>query len=281
MNEWIILLIAATAGSIISLAGGLYLLYGKWGAKQLQRVAVPFAAGALLAAAFIDVLPEAMEHGDARAVSLAVLIAFLAFFILERTLSWFHHHHEEKTVHVHGRRNTTLIIIGDTLHNFIDGLAIGAAFLVDPAIGVTTTIAIAAHEIPQEIGDFGLLLSKGMKKKHVLLVNIASALATIVGAVLVFGFGGSLGFAEPLLLASIAGFFIYIAASDIVPTIHAEPKRAIANMQTFILIVGVVLVGITTTIAHSFAPHTEEHTTSRDSEIHSESEDDHGHENEK
>lgn len=253
MNEWIILLIAATLGSIISLIGGLYLLYGKWGAQKLQRIAVPFAAGALLAAAFVDLLPEALHDGDPRDVALAVLIAFLLFFVLERTLSWFHHHHEETDhAHQHGRRNAELIIIGDTLHNLIDGIAIGAAFLVNPATGIVTTIAIAAHEIPQEIGDFGLLLSKGMAKKKILLVNFVSALATVVGAVVVFGMGGTLPISEPLLLAAIAGFFIYIAASDIIPTIHAEPRRAVANMQTIVLLLGVVFVGATTTIAHSY-----------------------------
>lgn len=254
-NEWIILLLAATAGSVISLIGGVYLLYGKWGAAKLQRVAVPFAAGALLAAAFIDLLPEALEEGDPKTVSLTVLIAFLFFFILERTLSWYHHHHEEDKAHPLERRNSALIIIGDTMHNFIDGLAIGAAFLVSPATGIITTIAIAAHEIPQEIGDFGLLLAKGMEKSKVLLVNFVSALATVVGAVLVFGFGGSLHMSESLLLATITGFFIYIAASDIVPTIHAEPRRRVANIQTLVLLFGVLFVGVTTTIAHSYMGH--------------------------
>ena len=100
MNEWFILLIAATAGSLVSLIGGMYLLYGKWGVAKLQRVAVPFAAGALLAAAFFDVLPEALENGEASQVLQVALIGFLFFFILERGLGWFHHHHEEDT-HTH------------------------------------------------------------------------------------------------------------------------------------------------------------------------------------
>lgn len=271
MSEWIILLLAATVGSIVSLIGGVYLLYGKWGAVKVQRVAVPFAAGALLAAAFVDLLPEALGEGDPKVVSLTVLIAFLFFFILERTLSWYHHHHEENDSHTHGRRNSALIIIGDTLHNFIDGLAIGAAFLVSPATGIITTIAIAAHEIPQEIGDFGLLLSKGMKKKKILLVSFMSALATVVGAVLVFGFGESLQMPEPVLLAAITGFFIYIAASDIVPTIHAEPRRKVANMQTLVLLFGVLFVGITTTIAHSYVEVDHGHESSvQESEHHDE-----------
>lgn len=252
MNDWLVLIAATLFGSVISLIGGVYLLYGKWGAQKLQRIAVPFAAGALLAAAFIDLLPEAIEGSDAHAISLVVLVSFLVFFMLERTLSWFHHHHEHEHVGSVNRRNSSLIVIGDTLHNFIDGLAIGASFLVSPATGIVTTIAIAAHEIPQEIGDFGLLLSKGMRRRKVLLVNFVSALATVVAAVLVYGLGGQLPVSEPILLAITAGFFIYIAASDIIPAIHAEPKRKEANLQAFVLLIGVLFVGVTTTLAHEY-----------------------------
>lgn len=292
MNDWLLLIAAAVFGSIVSLVGGIYLLYGKWGAKKLQRIAVPFAAGALLAAAFVDLLPEAMEGSDAHVVSIVILLSFLTFFLLERTLSWFHHHHEHE--HSAGEqvrtRNSVLIIIGDTLHNFIDGLAIGASFLVSPATGIVTAIAIAAHEIPQEIGDFGLLLSKGMRRRKVLLVNIFSALATVVAAVLVYGMGDALPVSQPILLAVTAGFFIYIAASDIVPTIHAEPKRRVANMQAAVLIAGVIFVGVTTTVAHQYiGGHTHDHDYERhepaqyhdhDHESHVEHEaahEDHGH----
>jgi zinc and cadmium transporter len=257
MNEWILLIAATTAGSLISLLGGIYLLYGKWAVKKMQRVAVPFAAGALLAAAFLDLLPEALHDGNYEIVLRITLIGFLVFFVLERSLSWFHHHHDESESHAHSDRNVLLIVIGDTLHNFLDGLAIGAAFLVSPATGIVTTIAIAAHEIPQEIGDFGLMLSKGVRRRNVLLVNLISALVTVIGAAVVFGFGESLHISEAVLLAITAGFFIYIAASDIIPMIHAEPKRHIANIQTAVLVFGVVFVGATATFAHSFIPHVE------------------------
>ncbi|MEP6710623.1 MAG: ZIP family metal transporter [Candidatus Saccharibacteria bacterium] len=250
MNSWILLLAATTAGSLISLAGGVYLLYGKWGIAKLQRFAVPFAAGALLAAAFLDVLPEALHEGETNHILLVTLIGFLFFFVLERSLSWFHHHHEEPGEHGHPKRNVVLIIIGNTLHNFLDGLAIGASFLVNPVTGIVTAIAVAAHEIPRELGDFGLMLSKDMKPRNVLWVNFVSAVATVVGAVLVFGFGDSLPVPESSLLAITAGFFIYIAASDIVPTIHAEPKRKMANIQTAVLIFGVIFVAVATAWAN-------------------------------
>ena len=255
MNTWLLLIIATTVGSLISLVGGIYLLYGKWAVTKLQRIAVPFAAGALLAATFLDVLPEALEAGEINPVLVAALCGFLFFFVLERGLSWFHHHHTAGESHDHTQRNVWLIVIGDTLHNFLDGLAIGAAFLVSPATGIVTTIAIAAHEIPQELGDFGLMMAKGMRNSRVLLVNIVSALVTVVGASLVFGLGSELPIPEWMLLAITAGFFLYIAASDIIPTIHAERHRRVANIQTLVLIVGVVFVGVTSQFAHSFMPH--------------------------
>jgi len=257
-SSWILVISAVLAGALVSLAGGLYLLYGKVSNKSVQRIAVPFAAGALLAAVFLDLLPEALIREDARVISMAVLAGFVGFFILERFLHWFHHHRK----HAEGQEErstrssaTTLVVIGDTAHNFIDGLAIGAAFLVSPITGIITTIAIAAHEIPQEIGDFGLLLSKGVKRSKVLLFNALSALATIVGAVLVFGLGEHFVIPQAMLLAITAGFFIYIAASDIVPAIHAEPSTKVANLQTLILLGGMLFVGMTTTLAHQFMHH--------------------------
>lgn len=263
MQNWLVLLAVVTAGSLVSLIGGLYLIYGKKGAGKLQKIAVPFAAGALLAAAFLDLLPEAGEMAEPKTVALWVLIGFVGFFILERSLSWFHHHHDDDASHSERRQTTALIVIGDTVHNFIDGLAIGAAFVVSPATGIITTLAISAHEIPQEIGDFGLLLAKGMAKRKVLLVNIISALVTVVGAAIVYWLGDALNINQAALLALTAGFFLYIAASDIIPTIHAEPHRKIANIQTLVLLFGIVFVGVTSNIAHSFMPH--------DTQVHDES----------
>jgi zinc and cadmium transporter len=253
MDTWILLVAVTSVGSIISLIGGLYLVYGKVGVRSLRRAAVPFAAGALLAASFLDLLPEAFHQSDdAEAIFLASLIGLVGFFVLERGLSWFHHHHEHVDDSGVERRNASLIIIGDTLHNFIDGIAIGAAFLVNPVAGIVAAVAVAAHEIPQEVGDFALLLSKGMSKSKVVLVNIASAVATLIGAVLAYGLGGNIGIDESVLLAFIAGCFIYIAASDIIPSIHAEPKRKTANLQTIILLLGIFVMAVVADIAHGY-----------------------------
>jgi zinc and cadmium transporter len=248
-NNWALLLFSALVGSLFSLIGGVLLLVKKFDNHKIQLIALPFAAGALLAAAFADMLPEAIEHSSPETASLVVLIGFLIFFCLERFLSWFHHHHEHGTDQ--HRPTKLLIIVGDTLHNLIDGLVIGAAFLVDPVTGMITAFAIAAHEIPQEVGDFGILLALGMRRRNVLLANILSATATLVGAVVVYAAGGAIGSLEPFLLAGTAGFFIYIAASDLVPTIHAETKLKNANLQTGVLLTGTIIVYATITSAHS------------------------------
>lgn len=256
MNEWFLVVVFALAGSAVSLIGGLYLLYGKRGAGWLQRISVPFAAGALLAASFFDLLPEAAETSES-AIFVWALAGFLLFFVAERGLRWFHHHH----VHAsdQDQANRSLIVIGDIMHNFIDGLAIGASFLVGPATGIVTTLAVATHEIPQEIGDFGLLLKKGMARKQIVRVNAVSALATLAGAVLVFGFGDALNVPLGALLAMTAGFFIYIAASDIIPSIHQKAGARIVDWQTLTLILGVLFVGWTTVVLHEqFAGHPDE-----------------------
>jgi zinc and cadmium transporter len=274
MNDWLLLIGASLAGSVFSLIGGVLLLTKRISVDRVQRVAIPFAAGAMLAAALLDLLPEALEHGDSVLITMSlVLCGFVLFFVLERFLSWFHHHHDHHDSPSNMKRRhsiRSLIVVGDTLHNAIDGMVIGAAFLADPVVGVIATIAIAAHEIPQEIGDFGVLLSLGMRRKTVLLVNILSAFATVVAAVVVFGFGSALSAFEPTLLALAAGMFVYIAASDLVPAIHEEKSVRVANYQTMVLLFGIVFVGLTTTLTHQFL--------NTETAVHETSEHDHEHE---
>ncbi len=237
-------------GGVVSLIGGFLLLVNKRNAKKLANYATPFAAGALLAAAFADVLPEASHAGDIEKALFWTMMGILGFFLLERFLHWFHHHHE------HGNKNTDpdvpLIVIGDTLHNFIDGIAIAAGFLVSPETGIVVTLAVAAHEIPQEIGDFGLLLQKGMRRRNVILVNFFSALATVFAAVVFFQWGNSVELPLEIILGLVAGFFIYIAVSDIIPSIHKNEEKVIAGPQTAMLIAGVVIVTLTTNYLHQY-----------------------------
>lgn len=208
---------------------------------------MPFGAGALLAAAFLDLLPEALELLVAHDVLLWALGSFLLFFLLERSSGWFHRHHEHQDASRHNATQRKLIIFGDLMHNSIDGAAIGAAFLVNPALGVITTIAVSAHEIPKELGTFALLLSKGWKDKTVLLANVATAVATIITAVIVYWLGSDEHLPIGMLLSVTAGFFLYIAASDIIPDIHEQPYKT-GMIQAGALVTGVVLVGLIITL---------------------------------
>lgn len=247
----LIVFIWSLVGSIVSLIGGLLLIRYTQRQQLIVRYALPFGAGALLAAAFLSLLPEAAEELDVHVAMWYVLGGFLVFFVLERLLGWFHHHHHDD---VHGHRDKThnlLVVIGGALHNAIDGVAIGAAFLVNPAAGIATVLATAAHEVPKEIGDFGILLGKRMPPRRVIFVNLLSALVTVVTTMVTYWAGSALVLNPAPLLAMAAGFFIYIAASDIIPDIHERPRRE-GNVQAAMLIVGVVvLAAVMAAIPHA------------------------------
>jgi zinc and cadmium transporter len=235
-------------GGVFSLVGGMLLLSNKKSAEVLARYATPFAAGALLAAAFFDLLPESLHHLEPGQAGFWILMGIIVFFLLEHFLTWFHHHHE------HGKAGTPapLVIIGDSIHNLLDGIAIGAAFLIDVPTGIVTAIAVAAHEIPQEIGDFGLLLKFGYSRQKVLVINAVSALMSTVGALAMFWIGNEADLPLGAVLAVTAGMFIYIAASDLIPTIHEESKRRVGHLAAVLLVLGVVTISITTEIAHRY-----------------------------
>jgi len=252
MNDYLQLIFLSLIGGVFSLIGGVLLLSRKNSAETLARYATPFAAGALLAAVFLDLLVDGLEMASAETVLTATLVGMLIFFMLERFLHWFHHHHTHE--HKDDVVNTgSLIIIGDLVHNAMDGVAIAAAFLVSPATGLVTTLAVAAHEIPQEIGDFGLLLSKGMRRKKVLMINIVSALATTVAAVLTYALGSKEVLPVGFLLGLSAGFLLYIAASDVIPDIHEQtPKHKLFDWRVLLLLAGVMTVGFSVRLAHHF-----------------------------
>lgn len=248
-------IVFATIGGVFSLAGGVWLLRSPKNTDMLIRYATPFAGGALLAAVFLDLLKEGIEieGGSPDVVLQAALAGVVIFFLAEGFLHWFHHHHREDEKPGHTDHRASLIIVGDTIHNALDGMAIAAAFLISVPTGIVTTIAIMAHEIPQEIGDFGLLLSKGMRRRNVLLVNFLSALATIAAAVITYSLGSQDILPIGALLGLSAGFLLYIAASDIIPTIHSNRSSShIFDIQAALLLLGVLLVGIVTTVSHHY-----------------------------
>lgn len=264
MTELSYVIVFSLLGGVVSLLGGILLLTRHVPTELLTRFATPFAAGALLAAVFLDLLKEGTHTADAGSVLLAALIGIVVFFFAERFLHWFHHHHQ----HEGADPSKSLIVVGDTLHNALDGVAIAAAFLVSIPTGIVTTIAIAAHEIPQEIGDFGLLLAKGMSRSRVLLVNILSALATTVTAVVTYMLGSEDALALGALFGLSAGFLLYIALSDIIPEIHEHaPKKRLFDWQPVMLLLGVVVVGMAISFAHAYIEPADAHEHSHDTHL--------------
>lgn len=251
MNDYLYVLIFSAIGGILSLFGGVLLLRKDSSAKKLAKYATPFAAGALLSAVFLDLLNEGLEEGDAQTLMFATLTGILLFFLAERFLHWFHHHHDEDEERK--RVSKTLIIAGDTVHNALDGVAIAAGFLISVPTGIVTAIAVALHEIPQEIGDFGLLLNRGMSRKRVLLVNIISALSATVFALLTFWLGSEDKLPIEWMLGISAGFLLYIAMSDIIPSIHkTSDSKKLLDSQPLMLLLGVVVVGVVIILAHQY-----------------------------
>ena len=247
MSTLAYILIFTFLGSIFSLIGGVILLSKEKFALKISHFLASFAAGVLLGTAFFDLLPEAMHEGERRGVDVFfyTLIGIVLFFLIERFIHWFHHHEEPHEHEKETKSTVPLIIIGDTVHNFIDGIIIAATFLVSVPLGVVTSLAVVAHEIPQEIGDFGLLLHKGLRRKRILMLNVLSASVSILGAMLTYVLGSDLVEKYiPVFLALTAGFFIYIAASDLIPEIHYEKRRGFALIETLLLIFGIVFIWI-------------------------------------
>ncbi len=235
------ILLFSFIGSIISLIGGVLLLIKEKFAIKISHFLSSFAAGTLLGTAFFDLLPEAAEIGENKVdVFLWTLVGILVFFLLER----FIHHHGHGKNHEDTKSVVPLIVIGDSLHNFVDGIAMAATFLISIPLGIVTSLAVAAHEIPQEIGDFGLMLNKGVPRKKVLLINFCSALAAMVGAVLTYLAKDSIQGLLPIILALASGFFIYIAAANLIPEIHLRENQKIAFWETVFLIGGVAVVWV-------------------------------------
>lgn len=271
--DLIYVLLLALAGGVISLSGGFVLLGNSRLAKTISQVSAPFAAGALLAAVFFDVLPEAIELGGTSKVFIWLLVGVVGFFILERRLNWFHHHHEHQADSSIKKRIPAMLVIGDTVHNAIDGMAIGVAYLADPTLGVVTAIAVALHEIPQEIADFGLLLKSGWPKKKVLKVNLLSAMACVATAIATYLIGSSVEQIISPALGLVSGMLLYIALSDVLPTVHdTKNHKKWLDKATILFIAGIVTVWGAVTLTHKvFDVHSHEEASHGDQ--HSDEED--------
>jgi zinc and cadmium transporter len=238
---WIVA--ASFVGGVLSvLCAALFALNAR---AHWVNALVSYAIGALLGAVFLDILPEAMELGSsAAAVSGTVLVGILLFFTLEKLLLWRHCHHDHCEVHeLHehdaNRRSGMMIMVGDTFHNFVDGIIIAAAFLTDVNLGIVTALAIIAHEIPQEVGDFMILLHSGYSKAQALLLNLVSSLATLVGGVLAYYALQSMQSYISTLLALAAASMIYVAVADLIPGLHKRTQLKDTIQQVLLIVAGV------------------------------------------
>lgn len=212
---------------------------------------VSFAIGSLLGAAFLALLPHALTSpgiNDPHDIFLVVLLGILSFFLLEKLVLWRHCHSASCEAHGHGDHDhqhksaANLILFGDGVHNLLDGMLIAAAFMTDIHLGIVTSLAVIAHEIPQEVGDFAILLHGGFSRGRALLFNMLSSLATVVGGVAAYLFLAQMNHLTPYLLAIAASSFIYIAVADLIPGLHRKVDVATTLQQILLILSGVVVI---------------------------------------
>jgi zinc and cadmium transporter len=202
--------------------------------QRLLPCLLAYATGTLLGAAFLGMLPKGLEQAAPLAITTTVLAGIVGFFLLEKAVIWRHCHDAE--CESHGHQAGPIILIGDAFHNFVDGVVIAAAFLASPALGLATALAVIAHEVPQELGDFAILLHSGFSKAKALAYNLASSLATLPGVLVGWFWLAEVRQAIPYVLAVSAASFIYIAVADLVPTLHRRSgARAFASQSLLIL----------------------------------------------
>jgi zinc and cadmium transporter len=243
---------ASVAGGALSVALAAFSLYLR--ASWIPML-VSFAIGTLLGAAFLEVIPHAFDQGDAQEAALAILGGIFGFFVLEKLMLWRHCHTEDceahdphgpaTSAHAHDHgRSGALIIVGDTIHNFVDGVLIAAAFMQSTELGIVAAVAIIAHEIPQEVGDFLILLHSGFSKRKALLMNMLSGLATVVGALIAYFALSHVTVWIPEILAVAAASMIYIAVADLIPGLHRRTALSDTLVQVSFIGLGIALIWI-------------------------------------
>ena len=242
--SWIITV--ALAGGVLSVMAAAALTVAV-GAHRVNML-ISYAIGALLGAAFLEILPHALEHGQPQRMAATVLFGILAFFVLEKLVLWRHCHHDhceahdaQAPAHDHGRSGL-LILVGDTFHNFVDGVLIAAAFVESTPLGIVTALAIIAHEIPQEVGDFLILIHSGYSKTKALVFNLLSSLATLVGGILAYFALSHMQSLVPVFLALAAASMIYVAVADLIPGLHKRTELRATAQQVLLIAAGIASI---------------------------------------
>jgi len=238
MLLWILLF--SVLGSVGAVGVSALLLYFP---QEIRKTLVPclisYATGTLLGAAFLGMIPAGLEQAPANILMTAVLGGFVLFFILEKLVIWRHCHQTNCEVHSSA---APLILIGDAFHNFVDGVVIAATFLNSVPLGIAAALAVIAHEIPQEVGDFAILLDSGYSRTKALLLNGLSSATTLPGALLTYFWLGETRAAVPYILAMSAASFIYIAAADLIPTLHRQTSPNASLRQLMLLLAGIITI---------------------------------------
>lgn len=230
--------------SLLSISGIFFLFLKKKTSQKINLLLVSFAIGALFGDTFIHLLPQSFASLNSLTVSFLIIAGLLLFFVLEKILRW-HHCHEINCCQNESKHLIALNTLGDTIHNFIDGMLIAASFMVNFKLGLFTSIAVLLHEIPQEVGDFAVLIHGGLSAKKAVLYNLASASSAILGVILVFILGTKISFLSIYLLPITAGAFIYLAASDLIPELHRHDQSLSHSLlQLLFIILGVLLMSL-------------------------------------
>lgn len=241
LDTWIYALGSVLVVSLISLLGVFTLSFSTRLLSSLMMYLVSFAAGTLFGGAFIHLLPEAFARAtNPTFVSLWTIGGLFMFFIMEKFFRWRHCHIPTSDTHVHPI--VPMNVVGDGLHNLIDGIIIGVSYTISIPLGIATTAAVLFHEIPQEIGDFGILIHGGLSVKKALWLNFLSALLAVVGVVVALFFGNKVHGLSDLLIPVTAGGFIYIAGSDLIPEMHNATEARKSFLQLVMMVLGVTVM---------------------------------------
>lgn len=239
---WIYSLVSVLIVSCASVFGVLTIVFKQYYLKGFLLFMVSFAAGTLLGDVFLHLLPELVSGSDFNlSMSLSIILGILMFFVLEKVVHWRHCHLPETQEHTHPL--AIMNLVGDALHNFIDGALIAGSYLLSIPVGIATTIAVLFHEIPQEMGDFSVLLHSGMKVKKALFLNFMSALSALLGVLLVLAAGISAETTVQYIIPVTIGGFLYIANADLIPELHKDVKVTNSIIQLISIILGVCVMG--------------------------------------
>ncbi len=251
-----IILLTAACGALSAIIAASFMLLPAATRNVVVPHLVSFATGALLGAALLALLPHAIESGaGTHGIGIALAGGIIAFFVLEKMVLWRHCHVDACEAHGpqehhRARASATLILWGDAFHNILDGVLIAAAFMTNPHLGVVTTVAVFAHEIPQEVGDLAILLNGGMSRARALLLNVAVSLASVAGAIVAWYLMAEALYVLPYALAIAAASFLYVAVADLIPGLHRRVDARTSIQQVALIALGILVIGLSHEFAH-------------------------------